>query len=347
MHSIITEDAFRLANMALPWDMLEGRTILIAGANGYVPAYFVYAFLKRNELFSSGIKVIALCRSESRARERFGAYIGRNDFSLLIQDVRDPVCVTGPVHIIIHAASPAGTQERHKSPVGTFGANVRGTENLLELCREKACERFLYISSVDVYGNTRSNDRISETSFGASDSCNIRNVYPISKKAAEMLCVAYYYEYRLPAIIARPAQIMGPGIAMNDGRLHIDFISQMLRSDEIVLKSDGSALRSFMYITDAIAGMLFILLRGNPAEAYNVADERGEATVLELAKLMSSHVTGRDISIRFDMEKRKDPGVTHAVSNVSIDSGKLRSLGWTPQVSLSDGAKSMMAYYGL
>jgi len=347
MHSIINEDAAQLANMELPWEMLEGKTVLITGANGYVPAYFTHAFLKRNDLFASGINVIALCRNEARARDRFSEYLDRSDFKILIQDVCEPVKLADPVHFIIHAASPAGTEERYKSPVGTFGANVGGTERLLELCRDKKSERFLYISSVDIYGNTRSENRLTESCFGSLDSANIRNVYSVSKKAAEMLCISFFAEYQTPVVIARPAQIMGPGISINDGRLHIDFISQMLKANEIVLKSDGSARRSFMYISDAISGMLYVLLKGNLAEAYNVANEQGEATVLELANIMAVNAPDKETTVRFDLEKRNNPEVTHAVSNVTIDSKKLQSLGWTPQISLSDGAKRMMTYYGL
>ncbi len=124
------------------------------------------------------------------------------------------------------------------------------------------------------------------------------------KKAAETLCCAYYKKYKIPVTVVRPFQIFGPGPELDDGRLHIDFISQMLEGDRIVLKSDGSAKRTFMYITDAMEGMLTALLRGSDWGVYNIVDESGEATVLELAELMASLVSDRKIEIVFDYEKR-------------------------------------------
>jgi len=347
LNKIIKEDAQALANANLPWEKLNGKIVLISGANGYVPAYFVHALLARNDLYGEGINVVAICRNEEKAKERFGEYMGRGDFKLLVQDICEPIEVRGPLGYLIHAASPADIKTRNERPVETFRANVWGMENVLSLAREKQAEGVLLVSSVDVYGDTRAEERLTEDSGGYVDSLNPRNVYTIAKNAAEMLCSAYYAEYGTPAVIARLVQVMGPGIALHDKRLHIDFISQMLRGDEIVLKSDGSAKRSFLYITDAVAGMLFALLRGRPVEAYNVADERCEATVLELAELMSSIVADRKISIRFDYNSRNSPEVKQAVSWVTADSSKLRSLGWGAKFGLKETAERMMRFYGI
>ena len=82
MHDIIAEDAKAIAASAIDWSKFENRTVLIAGATGYVPQNFVHAFLQRNDLYGSHIKVLALCRSRERAQERFGEYLGREDFLL-------------------------------------------------------------------------------------------------------------------------------------------------------------------------------------------------------------------------------------------------------------------------
>jgi nucleoside-diphosphate-sugar epimerase len=347
MSTVITEDALRIASFALPWDKLEGKTVLISGANGYVPAYFVHAFIKQNEMFNSEIKVAALCRSEERAKERFSDYIDRPDFELILQDVCDPVSYEKPVDFIIHAASPAGMLDRHKNCVDTYTANILGCLNLLELSRKNSCSRFLLVSSVDAYGDIRSLDRFTEDTQGSIDWLNPRSAYAMGKRSAETLCACYHAQYGVPAVIARPYQIFGPGIALDDGRLHIDFISQILKSDKIVLKSDGSARRSFLYITDAVLGMLFVMLNGLPCQAYNVSDEAGEASVLELAKLMSSVCQGRNIEIEFDMSQRSTPAVTQAPAASLGASEKLRELGWVPQYSLKEGAARMMKAYGL
>ena len=158
---------------------------------------------------------------------------------------------------------------------------------------------------------------------------------------------SYYEKYKVPVVIVRPGQIFGPGIDLNDGRLHIDFISQILENKKIVLKSDGSARRTFLYITDAIMGMITAMADGKYGECYNVVDESGEASVLELANLMAKQICNNEIEVEFDYTKRNNIEVTSALSVVTGCSDKIKELGWKPELSLKDGAKRMMQYYGV
>ena len=228
MNRIISEDAINIIENNLPFDKFYGKTVLISGANGYVPAYFVHTFIALNKYKDAGIRILALCRNQERAENRFPEYIERDDFEIIVQDVCEPMDTSEDIHIFIHAASPAGIKKRHEDPVNTFLSNVKGAENMLELARKNPCEYFLFLSSVDVYGRMNSNDRLKESDSGYLDPLNIRNTYSCGKRAAESLCKAYQVKYNLPVYIVRPFQIMGPGPELNDGRLHIDFISQIL-----------------------------------------------------------------------------------------------------------------------
>lgn len=341
---IVKEDASAIANASLDWSKLRGRTVLISGANGYVPQYFVHGLLKRNDLYDDGIKVAALCRNRERAEARFSEYAERTDFELLLQDVCTPVQYKGNVDYVIHAASPASMKNRYEDPVETFRANVMGSENLLKLAWEKKAE-FLLLSSVDVYGRMYSAERLTEEHHGELNPLNMRNVYSCAKRAAETLC-ACYADRGMVCKIVRPFQILAGGIGLDDGRLHADFVSQMLRGNEIILKGDGTPRRTFMYITDAITGMLTVLSEGKSGEAYNVCMEEGEASVLELAQTMASHVTDREIRITYNMKTRvSDPAVTQTISTVCGSSEKLRRLGWEAKVSLSEACKRIMQFY--
>jgi nucleoside-diphosphate-sugar epimerase len=347
MNRIVTEDIDNLTSANIDYEKFYGKTVLISGANGYVPAYFVHTFLGLNDKYNARIKVIALCRNKNKAIERFEDYVNRLDFELLIQDVCDPIEINEDIHIFIHAASPAGIKSRHDDPVNTFLANVKGAENMLNLAARKTCDAFLFLSSVDVYGRMDNNERLKEEQSGYLDPLNVRNMYSCGKRAAESLCKAYQAKYDLPVYIVRPFQIIGPGPALNDGRLHIDFISQILEKGKIVLKSDGSAVRTFMYITDAIKAMFYVILNGIPGEAYNIVSETGEASVRELADLMANNVTDRSIAVEFDYEKRNSIEVTGALSVVTGDSSKIRNLGWNCEMSVKEGSARMMKYYGI
>lgn len=344
---IITADIEEILNAGISWNEFYGKTVLITGANGYVPSYFVHVFMALNSKYNAGITVIALCRNKEKASAKFEDYLEREEFVLCVQDVCEPINISQKIHCFIHAASPAGINSRHEDPVTTFRANVMGCDNLLQLAIKNPCEKFLFISSVDVYGKMNFAERLRESDCGILDSMNIRNVYSCGKKAAEMLCCSYFAKYNLPITIVRPFQIFGPGLALNDGRLHIDFISQILDKHKIVLKSDGSARRTFMYITDAITAMLMVMTKGKNGECYNVVDETGETSVLELAQIMAGSVEDKDVEVVFDYTTRNNIEVTSALSVVTGCSDKIKQLGWAPKLSLNEGAKRMMRYYGI
>ena len=346
MHTIISEDADIIAKADIDWKKMAGKTVLIAGATGYVPQNFVHGFLRSNDLYHEGIKVIALCRSEMRAKERFGEYFGREDFKLLLQDVCEPLVYEGQLDFIIHAASPAGIRDRYKDYLGTWQANVVGSSNLLEAAKKHKAS-FLLVSSVDVYGKMGHNERLEEDMTGLLEPLEPRNIYSNAKRASETMCMAYA-QIGVGTKIVRPFQILGSGISLDDGRLHADFIKQMLQGDSIVLKGDGTPKRTFMYVTDAIIGMLTVMLEGKIGEVYNLVWEENEATVFELAQMMARQVEGRKISIEYNLEARKhDPAVTKVINSVCGSSVKLQSIGWRAKVSLPEACRRMMVYYGL
>jgi len=316
MNRIIAEDARVMVNVDLPWEKLKGKTVLISGASGYVSAYFVYSLLTRNDLFNSKIKVVALCRNEKKAKERFGEFLKRKDFKLIIQDACEPIKYKEPVHFLIAAASPADINTRLTKPADTFLTNVKGCYNILEFARQNKHSKVLFVSSVD-----------------AADG---KDTYSIAKRAAEELCKAYSLQHKVFVNIVRPYQIIGGGISLSDGRLHADFLRQLKTTGKIKLKTDGKAERTFLYIADAVLGMLFVLLKGESGEIYDICHEKGNASVLELAKLFAGNA-----SVTVGKTATKSP------PSVTGNSKKLRALGWRPKMSLKDGVSMVMRYYGL
>jgi len=316
MHNIISQDCERIVNAKLPWDKLNGKTILISGANGYVPAYFVYSLLTRNDLFDSKIKVIALCRNGKKANERFGEFLKRKDFKLLMQDACEHIKLKEPVHFLIAAASPANISTRLGKPADTFLTNVKGCYNILELARKNKNSKVLFVSSVDAAEGT--------------------DTYSIAKRAAEELCKAYSLQYKVYVNIVRPYQIIGAGISLQDGRLHADFLNQLKTTGEIKLKTDGKALRTFLYISDAILGMFFVLLKGKNGEIFNICSEKGNASVLELAKLFAGNAV-----VKIGKPATKSP------PSVTGNSEKLRKLGWKPFIDLPGGISRIKQFYGI
>lgn len=345
MNKIIEEDAILIAESnIIDWNLLHNKTIVIVGANGYVTQYFIHALLKRNDIYNANINLIALCRNKEKAIERFSNYQNRDDFKIIYDDICAINSFGQKVDYIIHAASPAGIKVTMSNPLAVFNANVLGMDNIAKIALNNNC-RVMFVSSVDVYGHILEDKRYDETDIGCIDHLSMRNIYASAKRAAESLCMCYAQK-GLDFVIIRPSQIMGAGIALDDERLHINMISQMLSKGKITLKGDGTPKRSFIYITDAIIGALTVLTKGKSSNVYNVCNENNEATVRELAEIISYIISSKKDMINYDEKARKnDPAVKSVVSKVCISSEKLNSLGWYPTVSIETSAKKMIKYY--
>lgn len=344
MNKVIREDIDQLLSQRSDLERLAHQSILISGANSFLMSYLVYLILENNRRNGGDTKVLALCRSRENAEARFAPYIGDPNLELIVQDVRKPVVWDGDVDICIHAASPAGIQSRQEKPLDTFQINLFGCQNLLDLSLKKGSAKFFLLSSVDVYGSLREQRRRRESDAGVLDWLYQRNTYSCGKRAAEALCRLYQAQCGLPCVIARPFQVYGPGISLTDGRLHGDFIRQLREQGRIVLKSDGSAVRSFLYLSDATNALLDILFYGTAGEAYNVCDEAGERSVRELAELYAAQ-WGNGAEVVFDVSQRDTPEVKGALSVVTGDSAKLRELGWESRVSLEKGVSRTLQYF--
>jgi nucleoside-diphosphate-sugar epimerase len=344
VNPIIERDLESILTGGVDISALDQKTVFLSGANSFITSYIVYAILKRNRAANANIRIVALCRSESNAKKRFGEYLSDPHLMMICQDIREPIRYDGDAHYCVHAASPAGIQSRQANPADTYDVNVFGCKNMLEFCREHNTKRFLLISSVDVYGKGLKDGRLIESDMGSLDPLYPRNAYANGKRAAETLCALYSAEYGFSASIARPFQVYGPGMALDDGRLNGDFVRQIIQDGRIVLKSDGSAVRSFMYLSDATSALFTALLRGESGQAYNICDERGEASVFELARYYKN-ASGANAEVTFDMTARDHVEVTEAPPCVIGSSDKLKGLGWKPAVTLQEGILRTLRYY--
>lgn len=343
MNRIIKEDIEGILNSREDLKRFQNCTFLISGANSFVMSYMVYLLLEANKRNNLGIKVVALCRNRERAVERFRGYIEDQNLIFIIQDVCQPLEYEGSIDYCIHAASPAGIASRQEYPADTFLANLQGCKNLLDLCMKKNIKKFMLLSSVDVYGTGLGQDRLKETDTGILDWNYKRNAYAVGKRAAETLCKLYFEQYGIPCVSVRPFQVYGPGMSLTDGRLHGDFIRQLLKNNRILLKSDGTARRSFMYLADATNAMIDVLLYGETGEVYNICDETGECSVYELAKMYAAMKEGA--VVEFEDGKRDTPEVKDALSVVLGDGRKLRELGWRRRTSMQEGAERTLRFY--
>jgi UDP-glucuronate decarboxylase len=336
---IVAADLAVILSASLDWQSFAGKTVLISGANGFLPAYIVESLLFLNETAQyEPVKVIALVRNKERAWDRFAFYKGRSDFCLIVQDVCFPFDVDGPVDFIIHAASQASPKYYGKDPVGTLSANVIGTKNLLELAREKKSQGFLFFSSGEVYGEVDEHAiPIREDVYGYIDPTNVRACYAESKRMGENMCVSWHHQYGVPAKIVRPFHTYGPGMSLDDGRVFADFVADVVSQRDITLKSNGFAMRPFCYIADATIGFFTVLLNGANANAYNLANPDAEISIKDLAALIAGLFPERGVGIRFEIPANDGSYLKSSIvrSLPSID--KINALNWFPDTDLTTG----------
>jgi UDP-glucuronate decarboxylase len=337
MHSIVREDLENILTSNLPWHRFVNKTVLISGANGFLPAYMVETLLLLNTRHGANAKVVALVRSREKAEKRFAEYLKRSDLSLIVGDVTARIETAQKMDFVIHAASQASPKYYGPDPVGTLNANTLGTNNLLELAKKSSSESFLFFSSGEVYGIVdESKIPIKENDYGFLDPTDVRSCYGESKRLGETMCVSWHKQFGIPSKIVRPFHTYGPGMDLNDGRVFADFVRNIVESKNIEMKSAGLAQRAFCYLADATIGFFKVLLEGVDGRAYNVGNPDAEISIAELAKRLVNLFPEKRLSVV--MKENDTKGyIQSAIPRNSPDISRMKELGWTPTTGIDAG----------
>lgn len=337
-HPVIAEDLRAITAPGLPWERLKGLRVLVTGAGGFLPAYMVQSLLQLNDSHGYGIQVQALVRDPARAAQRFAAEAGRSDLSFIQQDLGAPLGPLPGADIVIHAASQASPRYFDSDPVGTLKPNVLGTAALLDKAREWGSRGFLYFSSGEVYGQVdAARMPIAEDAYGTVDPLQVRSCYAESKRMGEALCAAWTHQYGLSTRIVRPFHTYGPGMRLDDGRIYADLVADVLAGRDLVLRSDGSALRAFCYLADAVRGFFTVLLQGADGQAYNIANEGAEISILQLAERLAALQPERGLKVLRQARPAGDAYLASPISRSCPSTAKARALGWAPQTGIDEG----------
>lgn len=343
MNRVLEDDLKTIIAEDLSWEKLKNKTVMITGASGMVGSYMLYVLLMLNDEKHYGIKVDAVMRNVNKLPEEIR---NREDVNVVVADVTKDIPDVGDIDYIIHAASPASPLIMQNQPVETIAANTIGTFKTLELAKEKNAEGYLFISSREIYGQPdEGQEFFYENTYGFVDQLNPRSCYSEGKKAAETMCVCFHEEYGLNTKIARLAHTYGPGMSIYDGRVQADFLKNVYHNEDIVLKSEGTAVRTYTYIADAIAGMYRILLDSEDI-VYNIGNEAGKVSIRDLAEILVSIYPERGLKLVFDIPEGGTKGTAPYTLGI-LSSEKLRKLGWDPKYSVKDGFKRTLEYLEL
>lgn len=322
----------RIINSNADISALKNSTVMITGATGTVGSYLLDLLLYYNKKHGANISIVCPVRNPAK----IPAELKSVDLLDWVEfDLTKELNIDRSVDYLVHCAGPTRSAEMVERPVDTVNAIALGTENMLEFFRKHGGKGFLYLSSVEIYGENFDETKVlTEDTMGAVNPLNVRSSYPEAKRLAETLCVAYSAQYGLPVKIARLSQILGVG--KGDNRL-IAYLCECARNkQQIVLKSDGKATKAYCYIADCISALITILVKGENT-AYNIANEKMILSVRELADFVSSKYIGKSVII-----ENKATAIYPKSSYLVMDSAKLQGLGWKAVFGLDEALEGLI-----
>jgi len=299
-----------------------GKTVVITGATGLIGSQLVDSFTE------AGAEVISAVRSTSRAKGRCVQY-----------DAAQPLNFDFRADIVIHAACSAHPMAYSTDPAGVMRANITGTMNLLDYAVNNG-SRLIFLSSGEIYGNDPvSPQGFSESETGRVDTMSPRSCYPESKRAAETMCAAWAKQYGCDAIVARLCHVYGPSVTPTNSRADAQFLRNALAGKDIVMKSAGSQVRSFMYVKDAARAIMLLCEKGEKGEAYNVSSSLSIGSIREYAATLAE-LSG--VKLVFENPDDVEKAGYSRVSRAVLYPAKLESLGFIPEYDLRKGLKETL-----
>jgi len=321
------------------YDKLEGKTILIAGGKGFLGTYFTNVLKQINEILSKPMKIIIMDNLITAKDKESNV---NSNVTLIEQDISKSFDFPDELHYIIHAASIASPPTYRKFPIKTVDVNYQGTKNLLEVARKKKIKSMLFLSSSEIYGDPEIIPT-PESYLGKVSCTGPRACYDESKRLAETISNLYFQQYEVPVKIARPFNVYGPYLNLDDGRIIPDFMSNAIKKSEIIIHSDGTPTRSFCYVSDAIRAFLKLLFSEHNGVTFNVGNDE-EISVKDVANMIQKIM---EVPISIKLIESKDPNYTKDNPQRRCPDLSLlkNSVNYAPEINFEEGLKRVYKWY--
>ena len=307
-------------------------TVLVTGGAGFIGSCFVRHELKKHPDYKIiNIDALTYCGNLENLKD-----VENNpNYTFVHGNICDRNLVRDLVKeadLVVNFAAESHVDNSIKHPEIFVETNVQGTLNLLQASKELGVERYLQVSTDEVYGTLGKTGYFYETTPLAPNS-----PYSASKASADMLVRAYRETYGLPTLNTRCSNNYGP--YQYPEKLIPFFISQLLKGEKVPVYGDGLNVRDWLYVYDHCEAIDVVLHKGKVGEVYNIGGHN-EKTNMEITRLILDAMRKDESSIKY-VEDRLGHDRRYAISNDKITS----ELGWKPSLTFEEGIKITIDWY--
>lgn len=307
-------------------------TILVTGGAGFIGSCFIRQMLNKHPDYKIiNLDALTYCGNLENLKDietnsNYEFIHGNICDKKLVKDI------TSQCDCIVNFAAESHVDNSIKTPEIFIETNIKGTLSLLQAAKEHNIQRYLQVSTDEVYGTLGKTGYFYETTPLAPNS-----PYSASKAGADMLVRSYFETYKLPTLITRCSNNYGP--YQYPEKLIPFFISQLLKGEKVPVYGDGLNVRDWLYVYDHCEAIDTVLHNGKVGEVYNIGGHN-EKTNIEITHLILETMGKDETSIKY-VEDRLGHDKRYAISNDKITN----ELGWKPSMTFDEGIKQTIFWY--
>lgn len=340
-NKILKKDLLDSLDLDIEFSYFKKKKFFIIGGSGFIGSNIVKSLLLMSDLYSLNLEVYCGYRNSNNINKNLSEWSNHPNLQKIECDIsKINQFPKIDFDFIIHSASIANPISYIGNEEEIINSNIDGTINILNNIKIDNLEKYIYISSGEVYG-ILDVDFIDEQVYGSIDPKNSRSIYPLSKKLSEALTFIKGASSNLKYNIVRPFHIYGPGMNLKDGKIHSDIIKSILTNSPIYLHSNGESIRSFCYISDATRAILTVLFKAKPSMVYNIGNNTQTISILDLCNLNLKR-SKKKLELVFD---RSDFYKQSPILKSIPSTKNLEKLGWLPKIDIETGFDRTIKYY--